>query len=438
MKKKKIITENPNIALPDRKNGRLIRYRQKLEKEQKEREKRRNALFRKRVNSASEKKAPGTVRTKAYYRFSSEYPSTVSPDGFRENVPIKESMSGRTKVIVTLLCVFVFIFTLIALETGILLSRRQPKTEIPDPVIAQEQKINVCFFSAEDFRRKTASEIEKEIKADGFNAILVEFKSEYGYVYFDTGAAVGASAGRLIENGAEKVKELTEKGIDCFAYISCFKDSVAASSSSGMEVLTSQGSLFSDSSGAMWLDPYSETAGEYITNIVKGAVDTGFSSVLLDNVCFPYEYLLSAPVYPSFTDGATKKGAVTEFINNAVKAVGADKVIICCDITGFADISELPNDRYGGTLLSTDCIAFCLDMRKNRQYAEQLENSGMFRYIEEMPLAFILDAGSLAVKNLGEKKEAYILYAFVDSNEKEAPEYADFAGIKNIISDLSY
>jgi len=437
MKRKKIITENPNISLPDRKNGRLMRYRERLEKEQREREKSRNALFRKRVKSASEKKAPGTVRTKAYYRFSSEYPSTVSPDGFRENVPIKESMSGRTKVIVALSCVFVFVFTLVALETGILLSRREPEKEIPDPFIAEEQKINVCFFSAEDFRKKTASEIEKEIKADGFDTILVEFKSEYGYVYFDTGFFVGASADRLIENGAEKINELSKKGINCLAYISCFKDSIAASSSSGMEVLTSQGGVFSDSSGAMWIDPYSDSASEYTVNIVKSAVDTGFSAVLLDNVCFPDGYYLSAPVYPSFSDGETKNGAVTEFINNAVKAVGADKVILCCDITGFTDISALPNDRYGGTLLGTDCIAFCLDMRKNRQYAEQLENSEMFRYIEEMPLAFILDVGSLAVKTLGEKKEAYILYVFVDSNEKNAPEYADFEKIKNIISDLS-
>ena len=33
MKKKKMITENPNISRPDRKNGRLARYRERLEKE---------------------------------------------------------------------------------------------------------------------------------------------------------------------------------------------------------------------------------------------------------------------------------------------------------------------------------------------------------------------------------------------------------------------
>ncbi len=437
MKKKKMITENPNISRPDKKNGRLIRYREKLEKENLDREKKRNALFRKRVRSASEKKAPETLRTKAYYRFSSEYPSVVSPDGFRENIPVKEKMTPKTKIIVSLLSVFVFVITLIALKTGVMLSLREPETEIPSPVIGEAQKINISFISAEDFRSKKAEEISEKLKENGSDTLLTEFKSEYGYVYFDTGSFIGASADKKIDGAAEKIKELSSLGIKCIAYISCFKDSVASSSLSGMEVLTSSGSLFTDSSGDMWLDPYSDTAHDYLINIMKSAVSTGFSAVMLDNVCFPSEFYLSSPVYLSFTEGDTKNSVLTEFINKAADAVGTDKIILCCDITAFTAISTLPDDRYGGTLLGTDCISFCLDMRRDRQYTIQLENSEMFRYVEEMPLAFILDAGALAVKALGENKDAYILYAFTDGSISEAPVYAEYAGINNIITDLS-
>lgn len=436
MKKKKMITENPNISRPDKKNGRLIRYREKLERENLDREKKRNALFRKRVRSASEKKAPETLRTKAYYRFSSEYPSVVSPDGFRENIPVKEKMTSKTKVIVALLSVFVFVFTLIALKTGIKLSLREPETEVGAPVIAEEHKMKISFITAEDFRRKTADEIAEGLKEINSEAILVEYKSEYGYVYFDTGSFIGGSADKRIDGAEEKIKELISLGVKCIAYISCFKDSVASSSLSGMEVLTSSGSLFADSPGDMWLDPYSDTAHDYLINIMKSAVKTGFSAVMLDNVCFPSEFYLSSPVYLSFTDGDTKNGALTEFINKAADAVGTEKLILCCDITAFTEISTLPDDRHGGTLLDTDCISFCLDLRRNGRYTIQLENSEIFRYVEEMPLAFILDAGALAVKALEENKEAYVLYAFVDSDVKDSPEYAEFAGIKNIISDL--
>ena len=144
----------------------------------------------------------------------------------------------------------------------------------------------------------------------------------------------------------------------------------------------------------------SKISAEYLTGLMKKALNMGFSSVMLDNVCFPEDYYLSAPSYMSFTEGDTKIGALTSFINNAVKAVGADKLILCCDITAFSEISSLFNDRYGGVLLGTDCISFCLDMRNDSQYVTQLENSEIFRYIEEMPLAFILDAGALAIKSL--------------------------------------
>lgn len=435
MKKKKMITENPNISRPDRKNGRLARYRERLEKEKLAREKNRNALFKKRVRAASEKKAPETFRTKAYYRFSSEYPSVVSPDGFRENVPVKEKMTPKTKITVSLLFVFVFVFTLVALKTGVLLSLRDPDADVPDPVLVEEQKINMKFISAEDFRSNTAEEIAAKLKKNGADSLLAEFKSEYGYVYFDTGAFVGASADKKIDGGREKIKELSSLGIRCFAYISCFKDSVASSSLAGMEVLTSSGTLFSDSAGNMWLDPYSDAAHDYLINIMKSAVNSGFSAVMLDNVCFPSEFYLSAPVYLSFEEGDTKNAVLKEFINKAAAAVGTDKLILNCDITAFTEICTLPDDRYGGTLLGTDCISFCLDIRQDSQYAIHLENSEILRYVEEMPLAFILDAGALAVNALGEKKEAYILYAFVDSDVKNAAEYAEYADINNIITE---
>ena len=170
---------------------------------------------------------------------------------------------------------------------------------------------------------------------------------------------------------------------------------------------------------------------------MKSAVSAGFSSVMLDNVCFPSEFYLSSPVYLSYADGDTKNSVLAQFINKAAEAVGADKLILCCDITAFTAISSVPDDRYGGALLSTDCISFCLDLRRDRQYEIQLENSDIFRYVEEMPLAFILDAGALAVKALGEQKDAYILYSFIDSDVEESAVYAEYAGIRNIITDLS-
>lgn len=434
MKRNKKISENPNIAVSDKKAGRLRRYRERLERELREQEKKRNTLFKKRVNAASEKKAPKTLRTKAYYRFAKDYPSVVSPDGFRENTPEKEKMSKRAKVILSIGCVLVFILTFVGVQTGIELSKRMPDEGGSSSVISEDEGIKACYITPSEFSEKTAEELKNSLSASGFNTAVIEFKSEYGYVYFDVGSFIGASADKKIDGAADKIKELEKSGINCIAYISCFKDSVVSSSLSGMEVLTSSGSLFMDSSGAMWLDPYSSATHDYLIGLIKKADETGFSSVMLDNVCFPTEFYLSSPVYLSFVDGNTKLGAVEAFIDKAVESVGSDKIILCCDITAYSDISVLPNEKYGGTLLGTKCLAFCLDLRQEHQYKEQLENSDKFRYVEEMPLAFILDAGTLAVKQLGEGKDAYMLYALVDGNQSDFTDYVSFAGIGNVIS----
>ena len=432
MKRKKNIPENPNIIPVDRKSGGLRRYRERLENESREREKKQNSLFRSRVNSASEKKAPETVRTKAYYRFSGKYPSVVSPDGFRENAPEKEKLSVAARLVLVALCIFIFIGSFVALRTGMLLSQKLPDEEEVSGEV-QNTGMIVCFLSYDEFRTKSAEEIKDYVISEGFTSVLVEFKSEYGYVYFEAGSFLGESALKQITGAEEKIKELTELGIDCVAYISCFKDSVAASALTGMEVIASDGSVFRDSAGDMWLDPYSEAAKEYLLNLIKMADELEFRAIMLDNVCFPTEFYLSLPVFPSYDESKSKQSVITDFINEA--AVIADsEIILCCDITGFSQISPKPNEKYGAELLSAEGVSFCLDLRINKQYASQLDESESFCYVDEVPLVFILDASALALHELGEKRDAYTIYAFVDSDFADALKYVGYSGIENIFA----
>ena len=432
MKRKKNIPENPNIIPADRKAGGLRRYRERLEKESREQEKKRNSLFKSRVNSASAKKAPETVRTKAYYRFSEKYPSVVSPDGFRENAPEKEKMSVSARILLIALCVFVFVVSLVALRAGMLFSEKVPEEETL-PVAAQDKGMSVCTVSYNDFRTKSAEEIKNDVVSAGCNSVLIEFKSEYGYVYFEAGSFLGASALKQIPGAEEKIKELSVQGIDCIAYISCFKDSVAATAATGMEVVTSDGSIFRDSAGDMWLDPYNEVAREYLLNLIKMADELDFRAIMLDNVCYPTEFYMSLPVYPAYDESKDKLSVISDFIKDA-SALSESEVILCCDITAFSEISPLPNEKYGSALLGAEGVSFCLDLRMAKQYDAHLEESESFCYVDEVPLVFILDASALALRELGNKRDAYTIYAFVDKDLPEAVKYAGFSGIENIFA----
>lgn len=433
MKTKKNNTEKINNTDRFQPSVRSLRRQEKLEKEKKNSEKSRNALFRKRVREASEKKAPKTLRTKAYYRFSSEYPSAVSPDGFRVNETEKSSLSPKNRFLAAIICVLIFILSFTAVQTAAELSKKATKEENSVPAVAVTDSLSAYHITPEALSSKTSEELIADIKSDNCNTAIIEFKDEYGYVYFNINSFIGASADRRINSAWDTLNALNDSGITTAAYISCFKDTVAASSLSGMEISTSSGYVFYDNSGECWLNPFSEETCNYLLDIIKKASEGGFSYIILDNVCYPADYSTTSPVYGSAAGTTEKNTALISFINSAVDTAGKDKIITLCDISGFATLSQIPNEKYGGTIINSSCIAYCVDLRQSKQYSEQLDNCEIFNYIEEMPLAFILDAGALAKNRLLQEKEASVIFAVIDKETESAAEFTSHAGIDNII-----
>lgn len=433
MAKKKKISEKLNITTPDHKQNQLKRHREKLERESKKLEQKQNELFTKNVRSATAKKAPVTIRTKAYYRYAKDYPSDVSTDGFRENVPVRKKMSKKALSALTVCCILVFVCTFTLVQTGIELSKRQPAGSEEIPAATGNESLLALHLTPSQFSSLDYAELLNEIRSKGANSCVIEFKDTYGYVYFDINSFIGASADKKIADAWDKVEYLKENGIKCIAYISCFKDTVAASALSGMEVKTSSGALFTDSSLSGWLDPFSSAATEYLTALMKKAVDGGFDYILADNVCFPTEFSVAAPVFIADAATENRSSVLCSFITAAVNIAGTDKLITMCDISGFTRLSDAVNEKYGGAILDTKCIAYCLDTRKDTQYKQQLANAEAFNYIEEMPLAFLLDAGSIAIKSIKDTKEASVTMAVVDQNLEKADVYIKYAGFSNII-----
>ena len=432
MKKKKNNTKNILSPPSSKRESMLKRRQEQLEKEAKKREKSRNALFRKRVRDASEKKALKTLRTKAYYRFSSEYPSTVSPDGFRENTANKKKLSSKQKLFTAVCCVLIFLLSFLVTSIGIEFSKREIPGQTDLPVNTESSFVSALHISYDELLYGDASSIEQKLREANCNTALFELKSEYGYVYFDINSFVGSSADKKIANALDTVKTLSENGINCLAYISCFKDT-AAVYADGFGTLTSAGNVFTDKNNSTWLNPFSEKVRNYLLDIIKYASECPFSYIILDNVSFPAEFSASAPSYGQSPSNSEKSDILHSFINEATAIAGPDKLITICDISGFAVLSSVPNEKYGGKLIDSDCRIFCLDLRPTRQYEIQLNNCEYFNYIENMPNAFILDAGALATKQIKAAKEASAIFAITDKSNTEHIEYIRNSGINNII-----
>lgn len=431
-RKKKKNKSSEEDALRRHTENQILRRNAKLKKEAEKQEKKRNDLFRRRVQDASEKKVLKTVRTKAYYRFAKEYPSTVDQNGFRENSERKKKLTPRKKIILAICCILVFMLSFTLIKTGMKLSEKEIPTE-PAPE-SETNFIRGLHIPSDMFARGDIAEIKTLLESRGCNTAVIDVKDESGYVYFDVNNFIGGSADKKIPAAWDTVSALQAEGIKTCAYISCFKDISAASAEPGFELrsTSTDGSVFYDENMYSWLNPMNENAATYVLDIIDRCYNGGFGYIILDNVCFPLSHQTDIPAYTTEEEiAANRNTALLNFTEDAAGIVGKEKLIFMGDISAFTASSDTPNEKYGGAMLGASCAGFAADLRKNRQCPQLMPDSDLFKYIEDMPEVFILDAG----KTTFEKTEEIngIPLAVVDASVDSADESAGYAGYKNII-----
>ncbi len=86
--------ERPSLRIAqNEENKRYFRLRKKKAAAKREKQslaEQSREVFERKKNTASDKKAPFTARTRGYYRFSKDYPSNVDENRFRENLKYGE------------------------------------------------------------------------------------------------------------------------------------------------------------------------------------------------------------------------------------------------------------------------------------------------------------------------------------------------------------
>lgn len=411
-----------------------LREQKKSEIEQEKAE-----IFEKRRQSASDKKAPLTVKTKSFYRFSKDFPNNVDDKGFRENDIISKK---RKKAIVwgtVAACILTFCFAFTLSRTGIELSMKEPSTNPP----VTESTQNTATFSAYRFTFEELYEGDTEkmtatLKSTGCDTAVFEYKTEHGYVIFPSKTVIGASANKRLSSAVETVQTLSEGGIKTAAYISCFKDSVAAVADLTYSVrqTSAEGGTWRDNSDNGWLNPFSQNTTDYILTLVKEAAEAGFDYILLDNVCFSTD-AGNAKAY--YTDESTSKydrnTVLQVFVTECRKKAEKSKVIVMCDISAY-NSKAVSDGKYGGNMLSLPAKNLAVDLRLSRQAKTVKIGSNEFSLIKELPYVFVLEACEYAAQELtaveSSVQESFVVLENSDSLSDQISA-AKFGGFTNII-----
>ena len=164
------------------------------------------------------------------------------------------------------------------------------------------------------------------LKSAGQNAVVIDFKDASGYLSYPSSIAAvkdKAPSSKAQANAAASVKKIQQSGIKVVARIYCFKDTQMPRIDRTMAVHYNKTQMIwldneASKGGKPWLNPYSQTAQNYLLEVVKEVKNLGVDAILLDGVQFPD---LNSNVATFDGEGSVSRNAVrVNFVNSCVSA----------------------------------------------------------------------------------------------------------------------
>ena len=306
---------------------------------------------------ANNEKIPS--RNKGYYKFSKKYPSLHgSSYAIGESRKLRKKERARKVLFAVLLCC-IFVATYVAVSLFIELSNKPLPTNPngDDEVITVDNlgAVRAIFIENELLEdTNTFTETLKKAKESGFNAVMLDFKTQEGVLTYET------SLLKNTENNFNYIDKtildlIEENGLMLVARIFCFEDSIAPQRIGAYVYEDAQKTkIWFDApaieGGKVWLDPTSTRAQNYICSVIEEVVKLGVDCVYLDAVQFPVARDGATPVYTENDEILDKNRILLDFIEKATKSAGKHPLILGVGYEG-ATIGD--NEKWGGTLFDT-------------------------------------------------------------------------------------
>lgn len=349
-------------------------------------------------------------KTDSYYGFSKEYPEGgKSPDGRYNKRVIKGKIFSGIKIFIA----FALLFTVIYFGVTLMLdvSDLPIVTEAPTEIAGGEQNtepetettpvqqsaVKGVYIYPDTFSTpEVAQEFAKNALLKGINSVVIDMKNEDGTINYPTAveaAQEAEAASGANENLSEILAALRDGGLDVIGVVNCFNDPLMARANTqaavhynNTQVIWIDNSL--EKGGKPWLNPYSQIAQTYLTDIIKEVASMPVDKIMLSGVQFPSGYSLDLATYEGEETGESRNKTLASFIEQIETAVGKDKIIV--SMTGDGAINGSA-DLYDGNLLDCGITCAAPDMRlsqmRNVKLGDKTYASPASQADEFMPLA---------------------------------------------------
>ncbi|MGB5932101.1 MAG: putative glycoside hydrolase, partial [Anaerolineae bacterium] len=170
------------------------------------------------------------------------------------------------------------------------------------------------------------------------NAIVVDIKGDSGRLAYHSqnslALEIGAEQKGLME-AQELLRLCRERGIYTIARLVVFKDSVLARGRPDLAIKRPDGTLFADSKGSSWVDPFREEIWGYNIAIAREVAALGFDELQFDYIRFPTDGETGSLIYSQASTAESRYGAIQEFMAQLEGALEPFHVFTSADIFGL-------------------------------------------------------------------------------------------------------
>lgn len=182
------------------------------------------------------------------------------------------------------------------------------------------------------------------------NAMVIDVKSDDGYITFDMDIPIaneiGATNNAGIRNIEELMDKLRENNIYPIARIVVFKDPYLAEKRPDLAIKNKDGTIFR-SKGVAWANPYNKEVWDYVMDISKEAAKVGFKEIQFDYIRFEENLKVELADLGPLANEKSKMEIINDFTEYAVKQLKPLGVFVSADVFGTVITSKIDAEIVG-------------------------------------------------------------------------------------------
>ncbi|MFI2858514.1 putative glycoside hydrolase [Paenibacillus sp. JSM ZJ436] len=230
------------------------------------------------------------------------------------------------------------------LQTSVSTVAKQPAAGSGNAVKSDPQQdeapvvkgIYVTAYSAGGSRME---ELVKLVDDTELNAMVIDIKDDEGYITYKTENAKLQEMGKpqpFIKDMGQLMERLDKHEIYPIARVVVFKDTILAKKNPELSFVKSDGSVWQNGSGDMFVNPYRKEVWDYNVEIAKEAAKMGFKEIQFDYVRFPEGFEKRADSLKYTKSEQSRVDIVAEFVKYARKELEPLGIRVSVDIFGYA------------------------------------------------------------------------------------------------------